>query len=456
MKKLSITLIAWLILAITVKAQQVPAGAKANTKNNRTIYTASALDGGFDLGMTVDSNTKWVEFHNMIPNQPLTNYVFVKDAKTITLLACINKDSLNYYRYNIIENDNKLLATDAIPVVKGKPTPIGGKNRIEFSLGEFNIEFSKLTIETYKITARRYVKTTTIYNKEIEPAKVLIVSRGVSGKNGDGVKMEHLPDGFQFRLHDSLTVNSLYLVIKPTDIDFVYHVYIKNLSTGERTSVSNNWMYDYFQSATGTLPYLTINSTFFSEPGNYELQIVPVLPGGFRIKSFPARTTTFHFTVLRSGTVYQEKAVIRFTVIAFAVIICLVIAIFYIIKRRNQIKLAEKQQQKEMAQLQLDAVRSQLNPHFLFNALSGIQNLINQSKVDQANRYLTRFARLTRNVLSNNELIYLNEEISLLDDYLQMEQLRFGFKFEIKQAPALMPQTCRYHPCCCSPLPRML
>ncbi|MNL29701.1 Sensor histidine kinase YehU [compost metagenome] len=90
-----------------------------------------------------------------------------------------------------------------------------------------------------------------------------------------------------------------------------------------------------------------------------------------------------------------------------------------------------------MAKLQLNSIRSQLNPHFLFNALSGIQNLMNKNETDNANKYLSKFARLTRNVLDDKELISLSQEKTLLDDYLQMEQLRFGFKYEINQSENL-------------------
>src|SRR5690606_5158851 len=87
--------------------------------------------------------------------------------------------------------------------------------------------------------------------------------------------------------------------------------------------------------------------------------------------------------------------------------------------------------QKNTARLKLTSIRSQLNPHFLFNALAGIQNLMNKNEIDNANKYLSKFARLTRNVLDDKELISLSQEKTLLDDYLQMEQLRFGFRYEI-------------------------
>lgn len=57
---------------------------------------------------------------------------------------------------------------------------------------------------------------------------------------------------------------------------------------------------------------------------------------------------------------------------------------------------------------------------------------MNKNEIDNANKYLSKFARLTRNVLDDKELISLAQEKTLLDDYLQMEKLRFGFSYEIK------------------------
>lgn len=102
------------------------------------------------------------------------------------------------------------------------------------------------------------------------------------------------------------------------------------------------------------------------------------------------------------------------------------------IKKKEAKKLVQQFKEKEITQLQLNSIRSQLNPHFLFNALAGIQNLMNKNEIDNANKYLSKFARLTRNVLNDKELVSLAQEKALLDDYLQMEQLRFGFSYEIK------------------------
>ncbi len=59
---------------------------------------------------------------------------------------------------------------------------------------------------------------------------------------------------------------------------------------------------------------------------------------------------------------------------------------------------------------------------------------MNKNEIDNANKYLSKFARLTRNVLDDKELISLSQEKTLLDDYLQMEQLRFGFTYKISHS----------------------
>lgn len=102
-------------------------------------------------------------------------------------------------------------------------------------------------------------------------------------------------------------------------------------------------------------------------------------------------------------------------------------------KNKQKRKLQTQKFATTEAKLKLQSLRSQLNPHFIFNALSGIQNLMNKNETEKANSYLNTFSRLTRNVLddSANETITLNNEVKLLDDYLKMEQLRFGFQYKI-------------------------
>jgi LytS/YehU family sensor histidine kinase len=75
-----------------------------------------------------------------------------------------------------------------------------------------------------------------------------------------------------------------------------------------------------------------------------------------------------------------------------------------------------------------------MNPHFVFNALNGIQNFIMSQNKEAANEYLTRFAKLMRLFLesSRENFISLSQEIDMLRLYTDLEQMRFRDKFEVK------------------------
>ena len=87
------------------------------------------------------------------------------------------------------------------------------------------------------------------------------------------------------------------------------------------------------------------------------------------------------------------------------------------------------------------ALRAQINPHFIFNSLTSIQHLISQNERATTLKYLTKFSRMTRNVLesSMDTNVVLADEIKMLEDYLELESLRFSesFTFELEISPSL-------------------
>lgn len=86
-------------------------------------------------------------------------------------------------------------------------------------------------------------------------------------------------------------------------------------------------------------------------------------------------------------------------------------------------------------------LRAQLNPHFIFNSLCAVQDLILSGKLKNANTYLTKIARLMRNILENSrqEFIPLDKEIETIKLYLELQQLRFenGFEYDINIDPSV-------------------
>ncbi|AWV98119.1 sensor histidine kinase [Arcticibacterium luteifluviistationis] len=94
----------------------------------------------------------------------------------------------------------------------------------------------------------------------------------------------------------------------------------------------------------------------------------------------------------------------------------------------------EKEQQKKIIGLELRTLQLQMNPHFIFNALNSIQSYVISQDTLKANSYLTKFAHLIRMFLdsSRNRYISISEEITLLELYVEMENLRFQNKFDYK------------------------
>ncbi|MDX2191278.1 MAG: 7TM diverse intracellular signaling domain-containing protein [Bacteroidota bacterium] len=98
--------------------------------------------------------------------------------------------------------------------------------------------------------------------------------------------------------------------------------------------------------------------------------------------------------------------------------------------KENEFKLIEMN--KQMAELKLMALRSVMNPHFVFNALNSIQYFISNNDRKNAIVYLSMFSKLIRGVLNSSikNTIQLNDEIEILKYYIELEKVRFGDKFE--------------------------
>ncbi|MBK8501830.1 MAG: histidine kinase [Saprospiraceae bacterium] len=110
------------------------------------------------------------------------------------------------------------------------------------------------------------------------------------------------------------------------------------------------------------------------------------------------------------------------------------ILIFTFQQRIKQIR-TQEQFKLKVKDLELNALKVQMNPHFIYNALNSIQSLIVQTKNDEARNYIQKFARLLRQVLqfSGKELISLQQELSSVFLYLDIEMLRMGDEIIIQR-----------------------
>ncbi len=124
-----------------------------------------------------------------------------------------------------------------------------------------------------------------------------------------------------------------------------------------------------------------------------------------------------------------------------ALLLAAIIGLIYYFRTKNKQK--QELNRRRIRELELRAIRSQMNPHFIFNALSSIQNLINRSANQEANKYLIDFSRLLRKVLATSEkkLVPLSDEIEQLQLYLKLEQLRFPFSYSLTVDENIQPDT---------------
>ena len=118
----------------------------------------------------------------------------------------------------------------------------------------------------------------------------------------------------------------------------------------------------------------------------------------------------------------------------YAVLIAsLVILVLIFFLFRNRVGLRKEKKKGRSLKNNLQSIRAQLNPHFIFNALSSIQSLINDRNIESANHYLSAFSDLLRQALRNSdkEMIPLQQDLELLTTYLSLEQLRFPFTYTL-------------------------
>ncbi|MDQ3190733.1 MAG: histidine kinase [Bacteroidota bacterium] len=122
-----------------------------------------------------------------------------------------------------------------------------------------------------------------------------------------------------------------------------------------------------------------------------------------------------------------------FLTLAITGVLLLILLLFkFQIKRIQREERKKSESLKRYAELELKALRSQLNPHFMFNVLNSIQEVIVSKEDEKALVYLADFAALMRTILDNSthKFITLEKELEFLHLYLNMEKLRFEDKFE--------------------------
>lgn len=157
-------------------------------------------------------------------------------------------------------------------------------------------------------------------------------------------------------------------------------------------------------------------------PGQYRIRI--------RYAAQPQHVTEYDFTV---EPAWYQSVWFKLVVSGVGVVVMgLFLFVFLLIRQRR--KTRQEMASKQKLHLELRALYAQLNPHFVFNALSSIQGLVNQRDLKGANEYLSDFARLMRESLTSpgQEDVSFQRELQTMETYLKLEKLRFGFRYSIQ------------------------
>jgi hypothetical protein len=167
-------------------------------------------------------------------------------------------------------------------------------------------------------------------------------------------------------------------------------------------------------------------SVYYSNltPGAYSFQV----RSGSPIKGEFSYSSSYQFEIVPAF--WQEGWFIALSVL---LLFLSVLGTFYLRVRNIERREKEKQEFKNrLSELEMTALRSQMNPHFLFNSLNSVNHFILKNNREQASRYLTKFSRLVRVVLQNSKekQVTLFDELEALQLYMELERLRFDEAFE--------------------------
>lgn len=241
-------------------------------------------------------------------------------------------------------------------------------------------------------------------------------------------KSKILPDGYKSINGNKIEIDAgkqLDLKIKPysllTDSSILYRL------TNNKESISSTWM------LTGHL--LTLPNLIAGEKYRLELKY----QGQNKISAYKVIITPY----------WHQKVWIRLSGLLILIVITVKMTRWYFKRRIRRIN-----EQRQRLEEQLTTIQSQLNPHFIFNALSSIEGLVTSGQNKLANEYLNTFSSIMRDTLKNSDklLISLKEEVGLLEKYMSIEQLRFGFECSFKIDEQIIPEEVQVPPMLVQPL----
>ncbi|QCX38963.1 hypothetical protein FF125_11140 [Aureibaculum algae] len=233
-------------------------------------------------------------------------------------------------------------------------------------------------------------------------------------------------------------------------------VYFNKVEINEKdTIITSKYSLKYHQNAINI--GFNVNGFLYNQKRKYKYRlkgfnnawlITDIGVNSVKYNSLPTGKYTFQVQPILDNTLGNNKIKsLIFTIRKpfwktwwFLVALSILILGSTILYYRKKIKIKEHERvtqlekislEKELINLNLTALRSQMNPHFIFNSLNSIQDLVLKEDTNASYDYIVLFSKLIRNTLtySNQDFIPLEKELDFLNIYLQLEKLRFGESF---------------------------
>ncbi|MDB5156972.1 MAG: hypothetical protein JWR50_1679 [Mucilaginibacter sp.] len=379
------------------------------------------------LGVKLDPKTI---LYGMMPvqsfNKSFPAFRIKKNSVTTVIAMGINKTNVNDYRYRVVLNDSaEIVHWSKIPKLEqgyGAKLPYG-------FIGNFSYPKTQALVEVVNIKDYN-IRSGVVFDwrTELKPfpfGVVATVAENFSGSPDFEVKKDPVTQRIIKINCIKGTFGSVKVFLKQHP-GIAYSSGIERFENGQ--SVRNFYGQGSDEGNSGSIKF----NVDTLRVGKYHMYIVPEISGQMSLGD-QATQIDLIITAPKPTSILNRKASLKQLLPYISGAIVLAGVLFGLYRRRANIRLKQSAQARQNVNLKMRSIRAQLNPHFMFNALTSIQNLVNKKDMEGANHYLSRFASLTRKVLNTGEkeLISLEDELKILDDYLQMEQLRFGFQYRI-------------------------
>ncbi len=211
--------------------------------------------------------------------------------------------------------------------------------------------------------------------------------------------------------------------------DFEYNVNSFRFSLSGLTFKDNKARFIYRLLGLDTVWHSTnTNEVSFNQisPGTYTFEVKAI--NADNVSSYAPAVFAF---------IIEKPFWLKWWFIAFEILLGAALTYLFIQMRLKAITAKEEEKtriNKIIAEYEITALRTQMNPHFIFNAINSIQHYVLQNNGREAYNYLAKFSRLIRMMLNNaqEKKLTLHQEIEMLELYIQLEQLRFSGSFQFQ------------------------